>query len=127
CVCRCFSNQRKRPAFVHPPPFSTTCRDALRKHSGQCLNCLGEHAFKVCPESFLNRTGLLNPEIAHDECWVRWQRRMLSHRVYDKEFRGDPSTPQTASQHNASSRPSPNTTFRPAPSSARRNPRGNNN
>lgn len=37
--------------------------EAFHKYKGQCLNCLGNDALKFWEQDFLNKTGLLNPEI----------------------------------------------------------------
>ncbi|CAM9955771.1 unnamed protein product, partial [Pylaiella littoralis] len=55
--------------------------EAYRKFKGQCLNCLGNHAFKSCPQDFMNQTGLLNPDVGPHGSWRRWKKRMTSDRL----------------------------------------------
>ena len=49
---------------------------------GKCLNCGSpDHSMKTCPNGYINQSGLLNSELAHNpDAFKRWQRRMVSHR-----------------------------------------------
>ena len=65
--------------------------EALRQFQGKCINCLGtKHSFRTCPQDFLNKSGLLNPDIrsallTDPNLWTRWQSRMNSHRLYRED------------------------------------------
>ena len=49
---------------------------------GKCLNCGSpDHSMKTCRNGYINQSGLLNSELAHNpDAFQRWQRRMVSHR-----------------------------------------------
>ena len=89
------------PQLFTPLITAEARAEALRKHRGQCLNCLGPHAFKTCPKEFISSTGLLNPDIADSALWRKWQRRVTSHRLYTKDQR-DAAAPSASHRAGAS-------------------------
>ena len=102
------SMQKDYPPLFTPLLTRDARAAAYKQFKGQCLNCLGDHSFRNCPEDFLNKSKLFNPEIGPSGSWPRWRGRMRSHRMYPKDARrhNSGSSRRNSSQSGSSQRKS---------------------
>ena len=89
-----FGRNNQEPAF-YIRYKDREAKDAARRAFGpRCLNCADDNHFaRECPSPYLNRSGIINPEIGEgtaDEVvtlWRRWQQRLCQWHANRRENR----------------------------------------
>ena len=84
-VAQQFAESKSLPPLWSPLVASRAARAAaFDANRGLCLNChISGHSVRHCREPFLNKSGILNPDLAWHEdgkTFKSWQQRMRSHR-----------------------------------------------